>query len=152
MKYYSLCDAWKDRKEGDRVVLMKMDCGKKIEDYYFNILRVTNGIPCTFEQPSQSMTIHQVTSDKWQIIPVRKRPISFEEWQKKPRKLANDAATPDDYAYFIWNDSAKNRDLLYVDLMECINKYQNDDSIEYHKSGINEAFDKINTAINMEDI
>ena len=71
----------------------------------------------------------------------KKEMVSYSEYCEKRRSafalMSSEA----------WHASAENRDILYATLMGAVEKYKNDDSIQFHESGIIEESDKIKAVL-----
>ena len=100
--------------------------------------------PCTvFKMVKDSL------SDKWQVQKAEPKVLTVEECFKKYsiRQMEKDFAPGRDYFHFGFGDGKGQgrleRDLEVRPVVKAIQKYQNDDSIEFHESGIFEALENL---------
>jgi hypothetical protein len=83
------------------------------------------------------------------IIPAKKDPVSLSEIKKTCiLKHGIRPTTATEWESILMRASAENERLIFEPLMEAIQKYEDDDDIQYHESGITEALEKIKQHIN----
>lgn len=82
-------------------------------------------------------------SNQWKIIAAKKEPVSTLEVAEACFKCNGRFGDPTSFEISLVTEGAKNERLIFEPLLDALQKYEDDDSIEYHKSGITEALAKI---------